>query len=190
MASCNAACAPSGVADIDTDVQSSDARTTRNAQEQQDDTSLSNATANDAPDNCVPCAGAGPRPRLGKKKSSRQYLLQLGDVAPNFQLQASDGSTMQLSDFRGKKVMVCFYRHPFCPICAYTVNNLIGHYKKVCSSIFCVKCTLFGLECVIDSFNTYLCLHIASLFIRSSRGPAIWRCLRYSWQAGTRFERA
>ena len=58
--------------------------------------------------------------------------LQLGDVAPNFQLQASDGSTMQLSDFRGKKVMVCFYRHPFCPICAYTVNNLIGHYKKVC----------------------------------------------------------
>ena len=130
MASCNAACArPSVGADIE--VQSSDARTTNNAQEQQDDKSLSNATTNDAPDNCAPCADAGPRPRLGKKKSSRQYLLQRGDVAPNFQLQASDGSTMQLSDFRGKKVMVCFYRHPFCPICAYTVNNLIGHYKKV-----------------------------------------------------------
>ena len=140
MASCNAACAPSGGAE--TDVQSSDARTTNNAQEQQDDTSLSNATTNDAPDNCVPCTGAGPRPRLGKKKSSRQYLLQLGDVAPNFQLQASDGSTMQLSDFRGKKVMVCFYRHPFCPICAYTVNNLIGHYKKVCLVRFFVVSAL------------------------------------------------
>ena len=139
MASCNVSCAPSGEAD--TDMQSSDARTTRNPQEQRDDKSLSNATANDdAPANCVPCADAGPRPRLDKTKSSRQYLLQRGDVAPNFQLQASDGSTMQLSDFRGKKVMVCFYRHPFCPICAYTVNNLIGHYTKVGgNSILCVS---------------------------------------------------
>ena len=102
------------------------------------------------PTNCVPCGApiaseadgnnACSRPRLGRKQSSRrtrrgsaaeEYLLQRGDVAPNFQLQAVDGTTMQLSDFRGKKVMVCFYRHPFCPICAYTVNNLIGHYKKV-----------------------------------------------------------
>ena len=102
------------------------------------------------PTSCVPCGGpitseaddnnACSRPRLGRKLSSRrkrrgsaaeEYLLQRGDVAPNFQLQAVDGSTMQLSDFRGKKVMVCLYRHPFCPICAYTVNNLIGHYKKV-----------------------------------------------------------
>ena len=104
----------------------------------------------DKPTNCVPCGAptvasevddgnACSRPRLGRKQSSRrtrrgsaaEYLLQRGDVAPNFQLQAVDGTTMQLSDFRGKKVMVCFYRHPFCPICAYTVNNLIGHYKKV-----------------------------------------------------------
>ena len=102
------------------------------------------------PTSCVPCGApiaseaddnnACSRPRLGRKQSSRrkrrgsaaeEYLLQRGDVAPNFQLQAVDGTTMQLSDFRGKKVMVCFYRHPFCPICAYTVNNLIGHYKKV-----------------------------------------------------------
>ena len=159
MASCNAACSlPSGRADINTDMQSSDARTTRNAQEQRDDKSLSNTMTNgDSSANCVPCADAGPRPRLGKKKSSRQYLLQRGDVAPNFQLQASDGSTTQLSDFRGKKVMVCFYRHPFCPICAYTVNNLIGHYKKVCdSSIYslCICCLLL----VRDRFIQHLCL--------------------------------
>ena len=78
------------------------------------------------------------RRRLIKKLSSRrtrecaaEILLQRGDVAPNFQLQAADGTTMQLSDFRGKKVMVCFYCHPSCKIRARTVNNLIGHYKKV-----------------------------------------------------------
>ena len=107
------------------------------------------ADDDDKPTECVPCGAPNAsevdhtntcsRPRLlGRKQSSRrrasaaEYLLQRGDVAPNFQLQAVDGTTMQLSDFRGKKVMVCFYRHPFCPICAYTVNNLIGHYKKVC----------------------------------------------------------
>ena len=160
MASCNAACAlPSGSADINTDMQSSDARTTRNAQEQRDDKSLSNTMTNgDSSANCVPCADAGPRPRLGKKKSSRQYLLQRGDVAPNFQLQSSDGSTMQLSDFRGKKVMVCFYRHPFCPICAYTVNNLIGHYKKVGSSSIHLLCICVTLLCSFHStlMPTYL----------------------------------
>eukprot|EP00563_Minutocellus_polymorphus_P018038 CAMPEP_0197718852 /NCGR_PEP_ID=MMETSP1434-20131217/2839_1 /TAXON_ID=265543 /ORGANISM="Minutocellus polymorphus, Strain CCMP3303" /LENGTH=318 /DNA_ID=CAMNT_0043303543 /DNA_START=199 /DNA_END=1155 /DNA_ORIENTATION=+ len=113
-------------------------RTTRNAQEG-DDKSVSTATSNDAPTNCVPCASVAPQ--LGRKKSSRRtrrgsaagadYLLHRGEEAPNFQLQSVDGSTVQLSDFRGKKVMVCFYRHPFCPICAYTVNNLIGHYKKL-----------------------------------------------------------
>mmetsp|Transcript_19434 Transcript_19434/g.55911 ORF Transcript_19434/g.55911 Transcript_19434/m.55911 type:complete len:344 (+) Transcript_19434:130-1161(+) len=137
MASCTAT--PSEGADIDIDMQSSDdSRTTKNAQEG-DNKSLSTATANDAPTNCDHCASVAPQ--LGRKKSSRRtrrgsaagadYLLQRGEEAPNFQLQAVDGSTMQLSDFRGKKVMVCFYRHPFCPICAYTVNNLIGHYKKL-----------------------------------------------------------
>ena len=69
--------------------------------------------------------------RRTRREGAAEILLQRGDVAPNFQLQAADGTTMQLSDFRGKKVMVCFYCHPSCKIRARTVNNLIGHYKKV-----------------------------------------------------------
>ena len=69
--------------------------------------------------------------RWTQRESAAEILLRCGDVAPNFQLQAADGTTMQLSDFRGKKVMVCFYCHPSCKIRARTVNNLIGHYKKV-----------------------------------------------------------
>ena len=32
--------------------------------------------------------------------------LKVGDPAPNFKLQATDGKTYQLSDFKGKKAVV------------------------------------------------------------------------------------
>ena len=156
----------------------------------------------DKPTNCVPCGGPIASEaadgeicsrrhlinRLGSRRTQRrsaaEYLLQRGDVAPNFQLQAVDGSTMQLSDFRGKKVMVCFYRHPFCPICAYTVNNLIGHYKKVCARIYPSRSTarrfiyLFVCRCqnslshLLPFFRTQLAwasnLEVLTIFMASS----------------------
>mmetsp|Transcript_16785 Transcript_16785/g.22976 ORF Transcript_16785/g.22976 Transcript_16785/m.22976 type:complete len:85 (+) Transcript_16785:442-696(+) len=63
-------------------------------------------TANDNPTSCLPCGSVAPesgtiessKPHLVKKQSSRRtqrgsadFLLQVGDVAPNFQLQAVDG---------------------------------------------------------------------------------------------------
>jgi len=35
--------------------------------------------------------------------------LKAGDVAPEFELQADDGSTVRLLDFRGRRVVVYFY---------------------------------------------------------------------------------
>ena len=35
--------------------------------------------------------------------------LKAGDVAPDFELQADDGSTVRLLDFRGRRVVVYFY---------------------------------------------------------------------------------
>ena len=35
--------------------------------------------------------------------SAQGTELKVGDPAPNFKLQASDGKTYQLSDFKGKK---------------------------------------------------------------------------------------
>jgi peroxiredoxin Q/BCP len=36
-------------------------------------------------------------------------MLQVGDEAPDFEVQAHDGSTVKLSDYRGKKVILWFY---------------------------------------------------------------------------------
>lgn len=50
---------------------------------------------------------------------------------PDFMLTCVDGRTHKLSDYRGMKVMVCFYRYSYCPACAYTISKLMGHYKKL-----------------------------------------------------------
>jgi peroxiredoxin Q/BCP len=36
-------------------------------------------------------------------------MLNIGDKAPDFELQSDDGEMVKLSDFRGKKVILYFY---------------------------------------------------------------------------------
>jgi peroxiredoxin Q/BCP len=50
-------------------------------------------------------------------------MLKEGDKAPDFELPADDGSTVKLSDFRGKKVVLYFYPR----------DNTPGCNKEACS---------------------------------------------------------
>jgi len=43
--------------------------------------------------------------------------LQVGDVAPDFELMADDESTVKLSDMRGKTVVLLFYPMDFSSVC-------------------------------------------------------------------------
>lgn len=52
-----------------------------------------------------------------------------GSTVPDFSLTGADGKQHSLSDYRGRKVMLCFYRYSNCPVCAYTISKLIGRYK-------------------------------------------------------------
>ncbi len=46
----------------------------------------------------------------GKLFDRRQAVLpEVGSKAPDFECQAHDGSTVRLSDFRGRKVVLWFY---------------------------------------------------------------------------------
>jgi peroxiredoxin len=51
--------------------------------------------------------------------------LQVGDVAPDFELPASGNHMVKLSDFRGKKnVLLAFYPFAFRPVCSLQLPGL------------------------------------------------------------------
>ncbi len=43
--------------------------------------------------------------------------LQAGDIAPDFTMPDIDGKPIRLADFRGRKVMLVFFRYATCPFC-------------------------------------------------------------------------
>lgn len=55
---------------------------------------------------------------LWKSMGSRSDLLPLGQAAPDFTAQTSDGQTVRLSELRGqKRVVLVFYPGDFTPVC-------------------------------------------------------------------------
>ncbi len=54
---------------------------------------------------------------------NRGTLAADGQMAPDFVLQTTDGQTVQLSDLRGKKVLIYFFA-PWCSICHMSGGNL------------------------------------------------------------------
>lgn len=44
-------------------------------------------------------------------------ILKKGDTAPDFTMQDLNGKPIQLADFRGRKVLLVFFRYATCPFC-------------------------------------------------------------------------
>jgi peroxiredoxin Q/BCP len=58
--------------------------------------------------------------------------LKVGDTAPDFTLQASDGKTYKLSDFRGKKaVVVAWFPKAFTQGCTIECKSLAANGDKI-----------------------------------------------------------
>ena len=58
--------------------------------------------------------------------------LKVGDPAPNFKLQATDGKTYQLSDFKGKKaVVVAWFPKAFTQGCTIECKSLADNGDKI-----------------------------------------------------------
>ena len=61
--------------------------------------------------------------------------LQVGDIAPDFELPASSNRIIKLSNFRGKKnVLLAFYPFAFSPVCSLQLPGLqesLGKFQEL-----------------------------------------------------------
>lgn len=54
----------------------------------------------------------------------------VGELAPNFSLEASNDNTIQLSDFRGKNIVLYFYPKDMTPGCTTQACDFRDHYES------------------------------------------------------------
>ncbi|KZE12779.1 TlpA disulfide reductase family protein [Priestia aryabhattai] len=64
-----------------------------------------------------------------RQASSQAYGLEPKDTAPPFTLSDTNGKTVQLSDFKGKKVILNFWA-TWCPPCQKEMPDMQAFYKK------------------------------------------------------------
>src|SRR5690625_3241679 len=56
--------------------------------------------------------------------------IQVGEQAPDFELQNQDGEVVRLSDYRGKRVVLYFYPKDMTPGCTTQACDFRDHYEK------------------------------------------------------------
>ncbi|MDF2680937.1 MAG: redoxin [Brevibacillus sp.] len=59
----------------------------------------------------------------------RNRLAQ-GEAAPDFTFSCGDGVTLRLSDLRGRKVLLAFFRNAACALCNLRVRQFIRRYSQ------------------------------------------------------------
>ncbi|PKP09497.1 MAG: alkyl hydroperoxide reductase [Bacteroidetes bacterium HGW-Bacteroidetes-4] len=57
--------------------------------------------------------------------------LQTGTTAPNFVATDIYGKEVKLSDYKGKKIILSFYRNVSCPFCNRRVHQIMGNNVKL-----------------------------------------------------------
>ena len=53
-----------------------------------------------------------------------------GNDAPQFSLPAIDGSTFNMADMKGKRVILTFYRFSSCPLCNMRIRRIVKRWSE------------------------------------------------------------
>jgi len=69
-------------------------------------------------------------------------MLQQGDTAPDFELNATPDQKIKLKDFKGKNVILAFYPADWSPVCSDQMalyNEMLKYFSKYDAQIFGVS---------------------------------------------------
>lgn len=59
--------------------------------------------------------------------------LKIGNKAPDFETTDTNGNIIKLSNYKGQKVLIAFFRYAGCPVCNFRVQELIENYDSISS---------------------------------------------------------
>ena len=69
-------------------------------------------------------------------------MIEPGTPAPDFELPNHRGEPVRLADFRGRKLMLCFYPSDFSPVC----SDQLSLYQEVLSEVRANGAELVGIS--------------------------------------------
>src|SRR5690625_7259127 len=56
--------------------------------------------------------------------------IEVGDLAPDFELETLDGETVKLSDYKGEKVLLNFWA-TWCPPCRVEIPDIQKYHENI-----------------------------------------------------------
>lgn len=84
--------------------------------------------------------GADQKKEKAPKGNPNEIGLDIGNIAPDFELETMDGEKVKLSDYRGKPVLLNFWA-TWCPPCQAEMPDMEKFYKKTNMPIVSVNLT-------------------------------------------------
>ncbi len=69
-------------------------------------------------------------------------MIEVGEPAPDFTLPNHSGADVSLADFRGRKLVLCFYPNDFSPVC----SDQLSIYQEVLPQIADAGAELAGIS--------------------------------------------
>ena len=66
-----------------------------------------------------------------KVAATTEIAVGVGDLAPDFELECGKGMLHKLSSYRGRKVILSFFRFAACPICMHNIAMMQKQYEML-----------------------------------------------------------
>ncbi|MFD2656574.1 redoxin domain-containing protein [Gracilibacillus thailandensis] len=79
--------------------------------------------------------------------------LEIGNIAPDFELETLDGETVKLSDYRGEPVMLNFWA-TWCPPCRSEMPDMQRFYQDTDMNILAINLT--DTEANVEDVNQFV----------------------------------